>query len=88
MAYKITYTPRFQKHFKSLARHEQKQVESKLLLLAEKPLHPSLRTKHIQASDGLFECSVNMDVRIIWRYEGEVLIVALDVGHHDILKRF
>lgn len=63
-------------------------MQNKLRLLAENPLHPSLRVKRIQGSAGLFECSVNMDIRIIWRLEGDVLILLLDIGHHDILKKF
>lgn len=48
MAYRITFTPRFQKHFKDLTAQEKKLLKSKLELLAENPAHPSLRTKHIQ----------------------------------------
>ncbi len=88
MAYQISYSERFQKRFKSLTAVEKKQLRNKLLLLAENPLHPSLRTKRIQGTDGLFECSVNMDIRIIWFYEGDQLIILLDVGHHDILRQF
>jgi mRNA-degrading endonuclease YafQ of YafQ-DinJ toxin-antitoxin module len=66
---------------------EKKQIKSKVGILAENPLHPSLRTKRIQGMDKLFECSVNMDIRIIWYYEGDELIMLLDVGHHDILER-
>ncbi|MCC8048074.1 MAG: type II toxin-antitoxin system YafQ family toxin [Oscillospiraceae bacterium] len=87
MAYLITPTKRFEKHFKSLTAQEKAQLKSKLQLLAENPLHPSLRTKRIQGTKGLFECSVNMDIRIIWYYEGDRLIILLDVGHHDILER-
>ena len=29
-----------------------------------------------------------MDIRIIWYYEGEKLIILVDVGHHDILKKY
>lgn len=65
-----------------------KQLTKKLELLAENPLHPSLRTKRIQGTKDLFECSVNMDIRIIWYYEGDKMIILLDVGHHDILKGF
>ena len=50
--------------------------------------HPSLRTKRIQGTTDLFECSVNMDIRIIWYYEGDKMIILVDVGHHDILKQF
>jgi len=44
--------------------------------------------KRIQGTDRLFESSANMDVRIIWYYEGNKLIALVDVGHHDILKQF
>ena len=87
MAYRITYTKRFEKHYKKMTPVEKKQIKSKVGILAENPLHLSLRTKRIQGTDKLFECSVNMDIRIIWYYEGDELIMLLDVGHHDILER-
>ncbi len=88
MAYKITYTHRFLKRFEDLTEQEKRQIRNKLNILAENPSHPSLRTKRIQGSKGLFECSVNMDIRIIWYYEGDKLIIIVDVGHHDILKQY
>lgn len=88
MSYKLTYTKRFQKNFKSLTATEKKQLMKKLELLAENPMHPSLRTKRIQGTADLFECSVNMSIRIIWYYEGDKIIILLDVGLHDILKKF
>ena len=88
MAYQITYTDRFQKHYKNLTVQEKKQLRNKLDLLAENPMHPSLRTKRIQGTTDLFECSVNMDIRIIWFYEGNKMIILVDVGHYDILKQF
>jgi addiction module RelE/StbE family toxin len=87
MAYRITYSNRFAKHYKKLTSSEKKQIKTKVEMLSENPLHPSLRTKRIQGTDDLFECSVNMDIRIIWYYEGDELIMLLDVGHHDILDR-
>lgn len=63
-------------------------IDGIFLLLAENPSHPSLRTKRIQGTADLFECSINMDIRIIWFYEGDKMIILLDVGHHDILKQF
>jgi len=59
----------------------------KLELLSHDPAHPSLRTKRIKGTDKLYECSVNMDIRIIWYYEGKTMIILLDVGHHDILRQ-
>ena len=88
MAYQFTFTSRFQKRYKALTEQEKKQLMKKLELLAENPTHPSLRTKKIQGTDKLYECSVNMDIRIIWYYEGDTMIILVDVGHHDILKQF
>ena len=41
----ITFTDRFQKHYKDLSAVEKKQFKTKLAIFAENPLHPSLRTK-------------------------------------------
>jgi len=86
MAYQFTFTNRFQKHFKDLTTQEKSQIKKKMELLANDPLHPSLRTKQIKGTNGLYECSVNMDIRIIWYYEGHNMIILVDIGHHDILK--
>lgn len=88
MAYQFTFTKRFQKRFKDLSAQEKKQLQNKLQLLAENPMPPSLRTKPIQGTRDLFECGVNMDIRIIWYFEGDQMIILVDVGHHDILDRF
>lgn len=88
MAYEFVFTEKFKKHFAKLNNNERKQLKNKLELLSNNPMHPSLRTKRIQGTKDLFECSVNMDIRIIWFYEGDVLIILLDVGHHDILDQF
>jgi len=86
--YRFIYSRDFRKHYKKLSTTEKKQITNKLTLLAENPNHPSLRTKRIQGTDRLFESSANMDVRIIWYYEGDKIIFLVDVGHHDILKQF
>ena len=88
MTYKFTFTRKFEKQYKTLSEQEKKQLKNKLLLLAENPMHPSLRTKRIQGTNDLFESSVNMDLRIIWHYEGDKLIILANVGHHDILKQY
>ena len=64
MAYRLTFTERFRKHFSKLNENEKKQIRKKLSILQENPIHPSLRTKRIQGTADLFECSVNMDIRV------------------------
>jgi len=88
MTYQFTYTKRFEKHYKKLTKQEKTQLSQKLDLLSTNPAHPSLRTKRIQGTDSLYESSVNMDIRIIWYYEDNVMIILVDIGHHDILKQF
>ena len=88
MSYRFTFTERFKKNYKNLTSAEIKQLSNKLKLLSENPYHPSLRTKRIQGTADLFECSVNMSIRIIWYYEDDKIIILVDIGHHDILKKF
>lgn len=88
MTYKITYTKRFAKNLQKLTAAEKTQLKKKLEILMVDPLYPSLRTKRIQGTETLFEFSVNMDVRVIWEYDGDTIILLLDIGHHDILNRF
>ena len=88
MGYKISYTKKFEKNYKQLSKNEQKVLKEKIKLLIENPMHPSLRTKKIQGTDNFMEFSVNMSIRVIWYYENDNIILMLDIGHHDILKKF
>jgi len=87
MTFKIVVTKTFEKSLKKLTHVEQKQVASKLKLLHANPYHPSLRTKKIKGLKDLFECSVNMDIKILWKYEGTDIIITLDIGHHSIVDK-
>lgn len=80
--YKLKYTKDFEKSLKSLTSQEQKAVFNKLKILVQNPFYPSLRTKKVQGLGGVFEMSVNMDIRILWKYENGVIILLLNVGHH------
>lgn len=87
MAFKLQLEKNFVRHYKKLSAEERELVDSKLRILAKNPWHPSLRTKRIQGT-GEFEVSVNMDIRMAITFEGDTIIVLLDVDHHDkLLKR-
>jgi addiction module RelE/StbE family toxin len=84
--YKLKFTKAFEKSLKKLSPKEQKAVAQKLELLIKNPFYPSLRTKKVQGVDNVFEMSVNMNIRILWKYENNVIILLLNIGHHkDIL---
>jgi mRNA-degrading endonuclease RelE of RelBE toxin-antitoxin system len=87
MKYEILFSSRFKKSFSILQDKEKKTFYEKLSLFIENHRHPSLRTKRIKGSEILFESSINMSIRVIWTYHDESLILMLDIGHHDILKR-
>ncbi len=80
--YKIKYTKEFEKNLKSLTNQEQNLVAKKLKLFVQNPFYPALRTKKVQGLDNVFEMSVNMDIRILWKYDNGMIILLLDVGHH------
>lgn len=84
--YKLKFTKMFEKNLKKLSPKEQKSVAQKLQMLIQNPFYPSLRTKKVQGIENVFEMSVNMNIRILWQYDNDIIILLLDVGHHkDIL---
>lgn len=87
MKYEILFSSRFKKSFSKLQDKEKKIFYEKLTLFIENHRHPSLRTKKIKGSEILFESSINMSIRVIWTYQDDNLLLMLDIGHHDILKR-
>ena len=84
--YDLKYTKEFERGLKKLSKEEQKATFNKLKILVQNPFYPSLRTKKVQGLSDLFEMSVNMDIRILWRYDNGTIILLLEIGHHkDIL---
>jgi mRNA-degrading endonuclease RelE of RelBE toxin-antitoxin system len=85
--YAVLFTDNFMNEFDKLPDNYQKLVLKKIELLAVDPRYPSLRTQKI---GGVFESSVTMDIRIIWKVdiENNKIIVLLDLGHHDLLRKY
>jgi mRNA-degrading endonuclease RelE of RelBE toxin-antitoxin system len=89
--YTIYSTRTFGKELRKLSTADQTLVLKKLLMLADNPFYPSLRTKKMQGNAENYESSVNMDIRLVWKFDDEnedKIILMLDVGHHDILKKY
>ncbi|MDR0883934.1 MAG: cytotoxin [Oscillospiraceae bacterium] len=87
MTFSPNYSKRFIKHYLRLSSVERNAVDKKLSILFSNPSHPSLRTKLVRGNDGLYECSINMDIRVLWTYESGTILLLVDVGHHDILDK-
>jgi mRNA interferase RelE/StbE len=80
------FTERFKKSYRELSRDEQKALHKKLDLMSKNPHHPSLRTKKVQGTDDIFECSINMSIRMTWQYDGASILLRV-VGNHDEVLR-
>jgi mRNA interferase RelE/StbE len=76
------FTARFKKSYEKLEENDKKDIQKKLALMRRSPHHPSLRTKKVQGTDGIFECGINMPLRMTWEYEGESILLRV-VGNHD-----
>lgn len=87
MQFQLLFSSRFKKSFTKLTEQEKKLFYRKLEIFIDNHKHPSLRTKKIKGSKILFESSINMSIRVIWTHKNDNLILMLDIGHHDILKR-
>jgi mRNA-degrading endonuclease YafQ of YafQ-DinJ toxin-antitoxin module len=74
--------------YKKLTVIEKKSVREKIKLLESDMSHPSLRSKKLNGNLDVYESSVNMDIRLLWRYQDGSIILLLAVGHHDILKKY
>jgi mRNA-degrading endonuclease YafQ of YafQ-DinJ toxin-antitoxin module len=85
----LRQSPRFRRKLKKLIRTNRtfiQPVNSVLLLLAESPGHPRLKSHKVLDSDGrpAFSVSVTDDIRIIWEYaEDAATIDLLDIGGHS-----
>lgn len=84
----VTYTERFKKHYQKLSIDEKISFQKKLKMFVDNPCSPSLRIKKLQGTNDLYEFSVNMDIRVIWFYEGKDIVALIDIGHHDILRKY
>ena len=79
---KLFFSERFKKDYKLFPDDIKQLINSKLKILTENPLHPSLRTKKIKGKEDIFETSINMQIRMTWNYyEGKILLRA--IGEHD-----
>ena len=72
----------FRHGYRQLPPAIQHKVDKQLRLLAENIRHPSLQTKKIQGSPGLWEARVDLHYRMTFERSGETVVLRV-VGHHD-----
>ncbi len=84
---KLVRTEHFGSQFKKLvgeeSRLEQAIARSLTLLLRYPPPHPSLRMKRVRGTPGVWECSVNLDIRITFEFGKNNTVILRNIDHHD-----
>ena len=85
---KIKFTRRFLKSFARLPKPVQEKIKKQIALLAENPRHPSLQTKPVQGTMGIFEARVDINYRFTYERDADDTLVLRVVGkHEDALKK-
>ena len=80
----VVFSERYKRNFKKLRTENKRAAREKLKLFLDDPFRPSFRTKKIQGAAGMWESSINMDVRMTWRWGDEEGVVELsNIGPHD-----
>lgn len=82
----VIYTNSFKKDYDSLAPFIQRQADKKLGLLLSNPRHPSLQTKKMEGTKGIWEARVSRNYRMTFNLVEDCLILRR-IGTHDILRK-
>ena len=80
---KIKFTKRFLKLFARLPAPIQEKVKKQIRMLADNPRHPSLQTKPIQGTEGIYEARVDQNYRMTYEREAEEPLLLRVVARHD-----
>jgi mRNA interferase RelE/StbE len=80
---KIEYPETFLRQFKELPKDVQQKGRKAIRLLAENPRHPSLRSKPIQGTKGIYEASLDMQDRFTYERLPEDVLRLRVIGLHD-----
>jgi mRNA-degrading endonuclease RelE of RelBE toxin-antitoxin system len=85
---KIILSDRFIALYKNLPEAIQKKIKRQIQLLAENPRHPSLQTKPIQGTNGIYEARVDINYRMTYeRIADDTLLLRVVAKHDDALKK-
>ena len=85
---KIQLTDRFVAFYRSLPPSIRKKIDHQIHLLAENPRHPSLQTKPIQGTNGIYEARDDLAYRLTYeRLPDDILLLRVVATHDEALKK-
>jgi mRNA interferase RelE/StbE len=85
-AVQIRWTPHFADDFRRLPKDVQTRAEKAIRLLKENTRHPSLRTKKMEGTRGIYESRVTLSYRITYQIEDDTLVLRR-IETHSILEK-
>jgi addiction module RelE/StbE family toxin len=82
----VIHTNSFEKDYNSLPALIQKQANKKLELLLSNLRHPSLQTKKMEGTRGVWEARISKSYRMTFNLIEDCIILRR-IGTHNILRR-
>lgn len=82
----LFFTKRFQKDYKKLPEDIRERADQKLDFLLQDFRHPSLRIKRVKRYKEVYELTVTMQYRCLFKIEGNSYYLAR-IGKHDEILR-
>ena len=83
---KIKAYKKFQKTYQNLPKNVQKKVDKQILLLSKDPRHPSLHTKKIKGSRGIWEARIDLHHRATFELIEDTIFLRVVGNHDEVLK--
>ena len=85
----VNLSSRFKRSYRKLPSDIREDFDKKIVLFIENPHHPSLKTHKLKGK--LQEClafQLKSGYRVLFEFSGFNIVDLLEVGSHDIYKRF
>ncbi len=83
---KIKAYKSFKKAYKTLPQNIQDKVDRQIEILQANYLYPSLHTKKIKGTDGIWEARVDIHFRMTFEIIGDTIFLRTVGNHDEVLK--
>ena len=83
---KILAYQQFQKCYQRLPGHIQKKIDKQIQIMSHNLFHPSLHTKKIKGTEGIWEARVDIQYRMTFEFAGDTIFLRVAGNHDEVLK--
>ena len=84
---KIKAYARFKKCYENLSSDIQRKADRQIKTLSEDFQHPSLHTKKIKGTKGIWEARIDIHYRISFEIIGDTIFLRVIGNHDEVLKK-